>query len=160
MGGVSRPLGIPVVCTSCADTDLPWWQVGLLAVVACLIAYGLLAGLARLVGGGDDHRARPPAPPGPAGPPGTPVPAPYRTVAVNREQWYSLAVDERAGRYYLTIPVGNRMVGQEEAYEVDRGTFDRFYADPASAAGFAARCRNRELDHLLRSRPGPDRGSA
>jgi len=165
---VSGPLSIPVVCTSCAHTDLPWWQVGILTVVACLIAYGLLWLVARLVTGPGRRRGAAPAAP-PASAPAPPPPAPpappaaagqprYRTVAVNRQQRYSLEIDEHTGRCYVSFPVSNRMVDYEEAYEVDRATFERYRADPASALEFVTRCRNRELDHLLRDQPGADRG--
>jgi hypothetical protein len=81
-------------------------------------------------------------------------------VAVNREERYSLEIDDRAGRYYLTFPVANRYVDYEEAYELDRATFDRFYHYPGGTLDFLTRARNRELDHLLRDQPGPERGSA
>jgi hypothetical protein len=195
---VADVLSIPVVCTSCADTDLPWWQVGILTVVACLIAYGLLWGVLQLLtrprrrtagsppqsgspppaafeAGGQPGASPPPdRQPGPGFGPGLGLrpgpeaapPAgvtwpknPYRTVAVNREQRYALEVDDRAGRYYVSFPVSNRMVDYEEAYEVDRATFDRYYLDLDSAGEFVTRCRNRELDHLLRDQPGADRGT-
>jgi hypothetical protein len=163
---VTQPLSIPVTCTSCANTDLPWWQVGILTVVGGLIAYGLLWGLARLLTPRKSRRGQAPtarrtAPPtAPAGPPQAAAGlSRYRTVAMNRELRYALEIDERTGGYYVTIPVSNRMVDYEEAYEVDRVTFERYRADPASALDFVTHCRNHELDHLLRERPGADRGT-
>lgn len=147
---MSAPLGIPVVCTGCAHTDLPWWQVGILTVVACLIAYGLLWGLVRLLP--STRASRHPAPPATGQ-------SRYRTVAVNRQQRYALEIDDRTGRCYVSFPVSNRLVDYEEAYEVDRATFDRYRADLDSALEFVTRCRNHEMDHLLREQPGSDRGT-
>jgi hypothetical protein len=157
---------ITVTCHTCAETDLPWWQVGILTVVACLIAYGLLWALGKLLtprrsrGGKSPTAGGPTIPPVATGPPqAAPGVSRYRTIVVNQELRYALEFDDRTGRCYVTIPVSNRLVDYEEAYEVDRATFEHFRADPRSAAGFLARCRNRELDHLLREQPGADRGA-
>jgi len=51
-------------------------------------------------------------------------------------------------------------VEYSEHYEVDDATFARYVADPGLAHDFVARCRKRELDHLLLYPPGADRGVA
>lgn len=81
-----------------------------------------------------------------------------KTVFVDRVNRFSLEVDKDSGRTYVGIPVRNQMVEYEEWYEIDHATFVRFIADPASAHGFVAQARNRELDHLLLLQPGTDRG--
>lgn len=139
-------LSVAPICTSCVHTDLPLWQVAILTAVACLIAYGLLWGVDRLLSSTRRQRAPTAA-------------ARYRTVAVNRQQRYSLEVDDRTGTCYVTFPVSNRMADYEEAYEVDRATFERYRANLDSALDFVTRCRNREMDHLLREQPGADRGT-
>jgi len=48
-------------------TDLPWWQVGPLALLGCLIAVGLLAGVNKLLTRSNRRRATPPPPPRPPG---------------------------------------------------------------------------------------------
>ena len=68
---------------------------------------------------------------------------------VSRELRFSIGVETRTGRHYLSIPVANRMADYEEYYEIDRSAYERYRAEPRSAADFIRRCRNRELDQLL-----------
>jgi hypothetical protein len=77
---------------------------------------------------------------------------------VSRELRFSIGIKTRTGRYYLSIPVANRMVDYEEYYAIDRSAYERYRADPHSAADFVKRCRNRELDELLIVTPGRNRG--
>lgn len=77
---------------------------------------------------------------------------------VSRELRFSLGIEQDSGRYYLSIPVANRMVDYEEYYEIDQATFERFRTDPDAAQGFLARARAREADELLILKPGSDRG--
>jgi hypothetical protein len=77
---------------------------------------------------------------------------------VSRELRFAIGIETRTGRYYLSIPVANRMVDYEEYYAIDRSAFERYRVDPRSAADFVKRCRNRELDDLLILKPGSDRG--
>ena len=79
---------------------------------------------------------------------------------VSRELRFSIGVETRTGRYYLSIPVANRLVDYEEYYQIDRSAYERYRADPRSAAEFVRRCRDRELDDLLILKPGRDRGVA
>jgi len=79
---------------------------------------------------------------------------------VSREHRFSLGIDTRTGRPYVSIPVSNQRVDYEEYYAIDRATFDRFMADPGAALAFAERCRRREEDARLLHQPGTDRGTA
>lgn len=82
----------------------------------------------------------------------------FKDEFVSREMRFSLGVEEESGRFYLSIPVANRLVDYEEYYEIDRTAFERYRTDPRSAEGFLERCRNREADELLILKPGSDRG--
>ncbi len=82
----------------------------------------------------------------------------FNDLFVSREQRFSLGIEEDSGRYYLSIPVANRMVDYEEYYEIDRAAFERYRLDPAAAEGLLIRCRAREADELLILKPGSDRG--
>jgi hypothetical protein len=84
----------------------------------------------------------------------------FRDVFVSRAHRYSLGREERSGRFYLSIPVSNMKVDYEEYYEIDQEAFERYLRDEAAALSFVARCRNREIDHLLMIAPGADRGTA
>lgn len=77
---------------------------------------------------------------------------------VSRELRFAIGVETSTGRYYLSIPVANRMADYEEYYAIDRSAYERYRADPRSAADFVNRCRKRELDDLLILKPGRDRG--
>lgn len=68
---------------------------------------------------------------------------------VSRKFWFSLGVEESAGKYYLSIPVSAGIVDYDEYYEIDPATFERFMQDPSSAVEFVERCRRHEMDSLL-----------
>ncbi|MFJ3371469.1 hypothetical protein [Pseudomonas sp. NPDC086251] len=78
----------------------------------------------------------------------------------SRKHMFSLGVEETTGRFYVSIPVSNGMVGYEEYYEIDRASFELFQEDIDAAVDFAMKCRRRELDELLIEKPGTNRGSA
>lgn len=82
----------------------------------------------------------------------------FQDAFVSREMRFSLGVEEESGKYYLSIPVANRMVDYEEYYEIDRAAFERYRTDPTAAEGFLERIRKREADELLILKPGSDRG--
>lgn len=84
----------------------------------------------------------------------------FKDVAVNREERFSVGIEEDSGKYYVSIPVSNGMVDYEEYYEIDQGAFERYRADLGSAREFVERCRRREMDHLLIMKPGSNRGTA
>ena len=82
----------------------------------------------------------------------------FNDVVICREERFSIGVEESSGRFYLAIPVSNRLVDYEEYYEINREAFARYQADPKAAIGFAERCRNRDADEHLIVQPGKDRG--
>jgi hypothetical protein len=80
--------------------------------------------------------------------------------ATNREHRFSIGRERDSGRYYLAIPVSNRLCDYEEYYETDRAAHDGYPDNLAELAAFASRCRARLCDELLLISPGPDRGVA
>lgn len=83
----------------------------------------------------------------------------FKDLFVSRELRFSLGIEEDSGRYYLSIPVSNRLVDYEEYYEIDRAAFERYRTEPEAAAGLLERARNRQADELLLQKPGSDRGT-
>lgn len=84
----------------------------------------------------------------------------FKDVVVNRDERFSVGVEQDSGKHYVSIPVSNGLVDYEEYYEIDQPTFERYRAAPDSARDFVARCRKREMDHLLIVKPGSNRGTA
>ncbi|HEX8587718.1 hypothetical protein [Pseudomonas sp.] len=79
---------------------------------------------------------------------------------VNREEMFSLGVEETSGQFYVSFPVSSGFADYEEYYAIDAHMSERFHHDLASALQFVNRCRRRELDELLIQKPGWNRGSA
>lgn len=79
---------------------------------------------------------------------------------VNREEMFSLGVEETSGQFYVSFPVSSGFADYEEYYAIDQPMFERFQHDLPSALQFVNRCRRRELDELLMQKPGWNRGSA
>jgi predicted amidohydrolase YtcJ len=77
---------------------------------------------------------------------------------VNSLERFSVGQELVSGRFYLSIPVSNRLADYEEYYEISRKSYDRYLHDPAELSEFAKKCRRRECDHLLFIQPGSDRG--
>ncbi|WP_268796900.1 hypothetical protein [Pseudomonas huanghezhanensis] len=84
----------------------------------------------------------------------------YKRIQVNREEMFSLGVEETSGQFYVSLPVSSGFADYEEYYAIDGHMFERFQNDLASAVQFVNRCRRRELDELLMEKPGWNRGSA
>lgn len=82
----------------------------------------------------------------------------FNDLLVSREHRFSIGVEEQSGRYYLSIPVSNRLVDYEEYYEIDKDTFERYQSDMCAALPLVERCRQRKADDLLILKPGTDRG--
>ncbi len=81
------------------------------------------------------------------------------TTYVSREHLYVLGVDEATGRPYLSIPVSNSVADYSERYGISPEELERFLADGAAAAAFAAACRARTEDSRLLEQPGWNRGT-
>ncbi|BAQ77753.1 uncharacterized protein POS17_6059 [Pseudomonas sp. Os17] len=79
---------------------------------------------------------------------------------VNREEMFSMGIEELSGQYYVSFPVSLGVVDYEEYYAIDRATFERFEQDLPAALAFVTRARRRELDQLLIIQPGKNRGTA
>jgi hypothetical protein len=76
------------------------------------------------------------------------------------EHRFSIGREIDSGKYYLSIPVSNRLVDYEEYYEIIQSDAERFKNDIDMARQFAEKCRNRLMDHALIIKPGADRGIA
>ena len=83
-----------------------------------------------------------------------------KDIYVNREELFSLGIDETSGRFYVSFPVSNGMIDYEEYYEIDHASFEFFQQNGDAAVDFVMKCRRRELDELLIEQPGNNRGSA
>jgi hypothetical protein len=84
----------------------------------------------------------------------------FSRIHVNREEMFSLGVEQTSGQFYVSFPVSSGFADYEEYYAIDAHTFERFQHDLPSALEFVNRCRRRELDELLIQKPGWNRGSA
>jgi hypothetical protein len=84
----------------------------------------------------------------------------FQDTYVNSAERFSVGQELDTGRFYLSIPVSNRLADYEEYYEISREAHDRYPHNPAELSGFAEKCRRRECDHLLFIKPGSDRGVA
>lgn len=79
---------------------------------------------------------------------------------VNREDMFSLGIEETSGRYYVSFPVSSGIADYEEYYEIDQAKFELFKKDRETAIIFVNKCRRQELDDLLIQKPGANRGTA
>jgi hypothetical protein len=84
----------------------------------------------------------------------------FTDIHIFKDERFSIGVEEQSGRYYLSIPVANRLVDYEEFYEISSTEFEVFTTDAASAEKFVLQCRMREKDNRLMIQPGRDRGAA
>lgn len=78
----------------------------------------------------------------------------------NKDERFSIGIEESSGKFYISIPVSNGMVDYEEYFEIDKNTFESYIENPGLALPFVILCRNREVDNLLIIQPGRDRGVA
>jgi len=76
----------------------------------------------------------------------------------SRELRFAVGQEIESGRFYLSIPVSNRLVDYEEYYEIPKELHDAFPTNIEALAQFAAQCRARQCDELLFLKPGSDRG--
>lgn len=81
-------------------------------------------------------------------------------VWVNREERFSIGIEETTGRFYVSFPVRNAMIDYEEYYVIDQARFDLFQKDSDTALAFVMKCRRREMDECLMIQPGSKRGWA
>lgn len=84
----------------------------------------------------------------------------FSRIHVNREEMFSLGIEQTSGQFYVSFPVSSGFADYEEYYAIDAHLFERFQHDLASGLEFVNRCRRREMDELLMQKPGWNRGSA
>jgi hypothetical protein len=84
----------------------------------------------------------------------------FNDVHIFKTDRFSVGVEQESGKFFLSIPVANRLVDYEEYYEIDQATFDQCPANVAELRTLAQRCRLRQNDNCLMVQPGSDRGSA
>ena len=77
---------------------------------------------------------------------------------VSRINRYSIGIEIESGKYYLSIPVSNRMVDYEEYYVLSEEQYLQGTSNMESLIGFAQDCRNRNNDNLLFVKQGKNRG--
>ncbi|MGB2222123.1 hypothetical protein [Neptunomonas sp.] len=83
----------------------------------------------------------------------------FTDVAVNKDERFSIGIEEDSGRFYLSIPVRNEYVDYEEYYEITKDEFESYKVDLNSAQTLVNRCRKREVDNRLIQKPGRMRGT-
>lgn len=79
---------------------------------------------------------------------------------VNKDDRFSLGREIDSGRYYLSIPVSNRMVDYEEYYQISAELHEGYPENALELRQFAQECRQQLHDSLLLQKPGADRGIA
>ena len=84
----------------------------------------------------------------------------FNDTYVNREERFSLGIEETLGQFFASFPVFNGLIEYEEYYAIDQQMSERFHHDLASALEFVNSCRRREMDELLMQKPGSKRGFA
>jgi hypothetical protein len=73
----------------------------------------------------------------------------FTDIYFNREERFSLGIEESSGKFYASIPVTNGMTGDEEYYEISHAQLELFKKYLNAALAFVTKCRNRQLDELL-----------
>jgi hypothetical protein len=64
---------------------------------------------------------------------------------VNHDAQYSLGVERKSGRYYLSMPWNRGLVLDTAYFELDRDTYERFRTDQGGALEFIARADSGEV---------------
>ena len=82
----------------------------------------------------------------------------FKDITVYNDDFFALGQETDSGRYYLSIPVSNRLVDYEEYYELTDDEFQRLSDDVERLKGLAQKCRERKNDDRLMMKPGSDRG--
>jgi hypothetical protein len=82
----------------------------------------------------------------------------FKIVFVNKEERFSLGIEEDSGKFYLAIPVSNNLVNYDEYYWIDDKSFQLYQINQAAALKFVRLCRDHKVDNLLIMKPGSDRG--
>ncbi len=83
-----------------------------------------------------------------------------KSIFTNETEYFSIGHEETSGKFYLSIPVSNRLVDYEEYYKISKACFNRYLEKPDSALEFVEQYRYQKMDHVLMIKPGSDRGTA
>ena len=83
----------------------------------------------------------------------------FHDLLIDRENKFSVGIEESTGKYYVSIPVSNSYVDYEEHYEIDRQEFENYRYHVRPALEFVKQCRARQLDARLIVQPGKIRGN-
>ena len=84
----------------------------------------------------------------------------FKDLYVNKTERFSIGIEQRSGRYFLSFPVANRLCDYEEYYYIDKSIVDNYPANMDEVLVLLAKSRSRENDNMLIIQPGADRGSA
>ena len=84
----------------------------------------------------------------------------FTDAIVNRTPRYSLGIEEETGKYYLSIPVANRLCDYDEYYEISPEQFTAWPENREEIELLAQKCKLRENNSSLIVQPGQDRGVA
>ena len=81
----------------------------------------------------------------------------FKDLYFSKEKFFSVGVEEKSGRYYLSIPVGSTKADYEEYYWLDNDTYKKHESDLSSLEFLAEECRKRFRDDDLVYKPGSER---
>ncbi|MGZ7460256.1 hypothetical protein ACXPVS_27065 [Pseudomonas sp. Ma2-10] len=84
----------------------------------------------------------------------------FNDTIVNTDERFTIGTEEATGRYYVSIPVSNRLVDYDEYYEISKESYELFLKNSSAALSYVERCRARQEDESLMFNPGADRGVA
>jgi len=71
---------------------------------------------------------------------------------------YSIGIEEDSGKFYISFPVRNWIVEDEECYEISPAEYALFFEDLDKAKDLVERCRQRLEDNRLMRQPFKERG--
>ena len=83
----------------------------------------------------------------------------YVDTFLSRKHRYSIGIESKSDRYYVSIPVTNGALDYEEYYELSETQYHEFLAHGSAAIEFVESCRRHEQDKLLIEKPGWNRGT-
>ena len=84
----------------------------------------------------------------------------FKSTRVFRQERFAVGVDQVSGKYFLSIPVSNRLVDYQEYYTISSVWGENPELHLEELKKFAEECRHQELDQYLILKPGFDRGVA
>lgn len=83
----------------------------------------------------------------------------FHDLLIDKENKFSVGVEETTGKYYVSIPVANNYVDYEEYYEISKEEFESYRFHLRPAIEFVKQCRARQVDARLIVQPGTIRGN-